>query len=308
MNINHRKLKIVSYLFLILASVLTACQPQGQENISQQKLPQVTVSILPQAYFIERISGGSVDINVMVGPGEEAHTYEPKPEQMRALAESQIFFTLGLEYEAVWVPRFEEINPDIKIIDLAEGIQRIPLATNHTHHDEEESHEEDSENGLDPHVWLSPDNGKILAENTLLALSELVPESADIFQDNYNAIVADIEDVDTRIRDTISGLDQRKFMIFHPAWGYFAEQYNLEQLPVQVGGQDPSPSELASLIEIARNEKIKVIFIQPTFNTASADAIAREIGAEVAIVDPLAQDWLLNIEKAAEAFASALED
>jgi len=191
---------------------------------------------------------------------------------------------------------------------MAKGIQRIPLSSNHAHQDEEETQGEEPEENLDPHIWLSPENGKIIAENTLLALSDLVPESVDIFQKNYEALIADIENVDRRISDSLKSYDQRKFMVFHPAWGYFAEHYNLEQLPVQIGGQDPSASELASLVKIAQEEKIKVIFIQPTFNTASAEAIAQEIGAEVAIVDPLAQDWLSNLESAAEAFTSALND
>ena len=304
MNIKKNSLKIIFTLLFLLSTLLAACQPQSGEILNQQELAQVTVSILPQAYFVERISGGSIGVNVMVGPGEEAHTYEPKPDQMRAL--SQVFFTIGLEYEDVWVPRFEDINPNLVIFDLAEGIQRIPLSTDHAHHDEEDSHEEEAEDGLDPHVWLSPENGRIIAENTLAALTALVPESADLFQENYQALIADIDRVDRKISDTLSSLEQRQFMVFHPAWGYFADQYNLDELAVQVGGQDPSASELASLIEVAQNEKIKVIFIQPTFNTASAEAIAQEIGAEVAVIDPLAEDWLSNLQSAAEAFAAAL--
>lgn len=303
----HRKPKLIPILLLFLTSILYGCQAQSQETTSHEMTVQVTVSILPQAYFIERISGGRVAVNVMVGPGEEAHTYEPKPEQMRALAESQDFFTIGLEYEAVWVPRFLDINPNLTFIDISKGIERIPLSSDHDHHDEE-NHDDKDEEGLDPHVWLSPENGRIIAKNTLDALSDLMPDAANTFQENFDALIADIDSVDTRINDSLKDLEQREFMVFHPAWGYFAEHYNLEQLPVQIGGQDPSASELASLIEIAQKEKIKVIFIQPSFNTASAEAIAQEIGAEVAVVDPLAQDWLSNLESAAEAFASALNE
>ncbi len=307
MTFHNRNLRILSLLVLV-TTLFAACQPSGQENTSQQKSTRVTVSILPQAYFVERITGGTVTINVMVGPGEEAHTYEPKPEQMKFLTQSQIFLTIGLEYESVWLPRFEAANPDLLFIDSSEGIQRIPLATDHTDHDEEEDHQDDATQGLDPHVWLSPKNGRIIAENTLLALVDLLPESAEVFQENYETLIADIAHVDARITSTLDGMEHRQFMVFHPAWGYFADQYDLEQLPVQVGGQDPSASELASLIKIAQDEKIRVIFIQPTFNTASVDAIAQEIDAEVAVVDPLAQDWLSNLEAAADAFASALAD
>ena len=308
MKIQNRSLKILSIFFLLFIILLSACQPENQETGLQEKSTQVTVSILPQAYFVDRISGGSVSVNVMVGPGQEAHTYEPKPEQMRALAQSNIFFTIGLEYEAVWVPRVKDINTNLAIIDSAKGIQRIPLTTDHSHEDDEESHEDEENEGLDPHVWLSPENGKIIAENTLVALNALIPESAEMFRENFDALIADIENLDRDINDTLNTLEQRKFMVFHPAWGYFADHYNLEQFPVQVGGQDPSPSELAALVDMAQNEKIKVIFVQPTFNTASAAAVAQEIGAEVAVIDPLAKDWLSNLESAAKAFKSALSN
>ena len=308
MKIQNRSQKILSIFFLLFIILLSTCQPENQETGLQEKSTQVTVSILPQAYFVDRISGGSVSVNVMVGPGQEAHTYEPKPEQMRALTQSNILFTIGLEYEAVWVPRFKDINPNLAIIDSAKGIQRIPLTTDHSHEDDEESHEDEENEGLDPHVWLSPENGKIIAENTLVALNTLIPESAEMFRENFDALIADIENLDRDINDTLNTLEHRKFMVFHPAWGYFADHYNLEQFPVQVGGQDPSPSELAALVDMAQNEKIKVIFVQPTFNTASAAAVAQEIGAEVAVIDPLAKDWLSNLESAAKAFKSALSN
>ncbi len=308
MNLKHKK--IIGIFIIFFAVVfLSACQPSNSGSSTNEENLQVTVSILPQAYFVERIAGDLVDVNVMVGPGEEAHTYEPKPEQMKSLTQSQILFTIGLEYENIWVPRFEDINPSLKIIDSAKGIQRIPLSSDHAHEDEEEGHDdEDSEEGLDPHVWLSPDNGRVIAENILNALSELAPQHADEFQENFDNLVEDIEEVDLRIETTLSDLAGQKFMVFHPAWGYFARQYNLEEIAVQVGGQEPSASELAALIQIAKKENIKVIFVQPTFSTANAEAIAREINAQVAVVDPLAEDWLANLEAAAKAFATALND
>jgi zinc transport system substrate-binding protein len=307
-NINYKK--IIGILILsLIAVIVSACQPSNTGSSTIEGNLQVTVSILPQAYFVERIAGDLVDVNVMVGAGEEAHTYEPKPEQMKSLTQSQILFTIGLEYENVWVPRFKDINPSLEIVDSAEGIQRIPLSSDHAHEDEDEDHDEENpEQGLDPHVWLSPDNGQIIAKNILNALSELAPQYAEEFQQNFDNLIKDIEDLDTRIDATLSDLAGQKFMVFHPAWGYFARQYDLEEIAVQVGGQEPSASELAALIQIAEEENIRVIFVQPTFSTANAEAIAREINAQVAVVDPLAEDWLANLEAAAKAFAAALKD
>jgi zinc transport system substrate-binding protein len=298
-----------SFLLIALLSfglILSACQPNQSTQPEDESL-LVTVSIPPLAYFVERIGGDQVEVNTMVGPGEEAHTYEPKPDQMKALSDSPIFFSIGIEYEESWVPRFMDINPDLLVVDSAQGIERIESLSEHSHdeEEEEETDEHDADN-LDPHVWLSPQNGKIIAKNIFNALKSLSPEDEQTFIQNYNALVAEIDLLDEQILQTLSETTYRIFMVFHPAWGYFADQYNLQQIAVQVGGQDPSPSELVDLINIAKAENIHVIFIQPTFSTTSVNALSKEIDAEIIAVDPLAENWLENLKIVADAFAAAL--
>ena len=303
-NFTHR-FAVLPILITVVGMMLSACKSDPISESSKDSQLLVTVSILPQAYFVQRIGAEAVSVNTMVGPGEEPHTYEPKPEQMRVLSDSQLFFTIGTEYEEAWLPRFRDVNPELVFIDSAAGIQRIALADPHQHDDHPEDEEE---HGLDPHVWLAPANGKIIAENILNALVTHAPEHAAEFRSNYAALIADIDALETSIQSTFANLEQRAFMVFHPAWGYFADQYNLEQIPVQVGGQEPSATEMANLITIAQSENIQVIFIQPTFSTANAAAIAQEINAEVVVVDPLARDWLANLELVAKAFAAALDN
>lgn len=319
----QRTILFITVLFA-LSLVAGACAPQTaseeQDTAVDQPL-QVTVSILPQAYFIERIAGDLVAVNVMVGPGDDAHTYEPKPDQMIALSESTLFFSIGIEYEEAWLPRFEDTNPEMEIIDTSEGITRIMESIPHTHdHEEDHAHEadhhlddddhghphHDDEMGLDPHVWLSPSNGKIIARNIYIALVAANPENAELFTTNYEALIAEIDELDQRITETLSGVTQRNFMVYHPAWGYFADAYGLTQLPIQVGGTDPSARELAALIDQAIEEKISVVFVQPQYSESNARAIAQEIGGGVVKVDPLAYDWLANLELVADAFASVL--
>ena len=307
--VNHSKLFLALSFFLVIVVLtsLTACQDANSQNSLDVNTLNVTVSILPQAFFVESIGGKAVEVNVMVGPGEEAHTYEPSPDQMKSLSTSQIFFTIGVEYETLWVPRFQNINPEMIIVDSIKGITRQISSEVHTH----ESQDDEDENVLnsehfDPHVWLAPDNGKIIAQNILTALSELSPQNAQTFNENYMRLLADIDELDTRIETTLKGIDQRKFMVFHPAWAYFAKQFGLEQISVQIGGQDPSAKEMVEIIRIAREEKIHVIFVQPTFSTADAEAIAREIGAQIAVIDPLARNWIENLERVADSFAASL--
>ncbi len=314
-KIGFKSLSFVVLSLFLIVPLLAACQPAAEpvSSAGETDAPTVTVSIPPQVYFVERIAGDLVNVNVMVGPGEDAHTYEPTPEQMKDLENSPIFFSIGVDYEDSWLPRFEEINPEMLIVDTSNGIGRIQMTAEHQHEDEEDpeaeeegDHDLEEESGLDPHVWLSPENGKIIAANIQAALSELLPDQADLFQSNTEALINDIDDLDAEIRSTLEGFEQRTFMVFHPAWGYFAHEYGLEQIAVQVEGQDPSASEVADLVDTARAQNIKVIFVQSSFSTTDAEAIAREIGGSVAVVDPLAQDWLDNLKSVAEAFAAAL--
>lgn len=302
----YRTIKNLTIFILLTVLFVSGCQPANLKNKDTSKFT-VTVSILPQAYFVERIGADAISVNVMVGPGEEPHTYEPKPEQMRGLSSSQLFFTIGTEYEGAWLPRFKDVNPDIVFVDSAAGIKKIPLLTSHHHDDEAEIGDAHTDEDLfDPHVWLSTENGKIIAKNILEALVKYAPENEAEFQSNYKSLIDEIDALDKRIQITLKDLEQRTFMVFHPAWGYFAEQYQLEQVAVEVGGQEPSPTDMINLVKIAVDKQIHVIFIQPTFSKANATAIAKEINAEVAVVDPLAKDWLKNLEIVADAFASAV--
>lgn len=321
------KKRIILFITVLFAFSLLAgaCAPQPareESELATDQPLQITVSILPQAYFVERIGGDLVAVNAMVGPGDDAHTYEPKPDQMIALSESTLFFSIGIEYEETWLPRFTDVNPEMEIVDNAEGIERIMETIPHTnddkgdhaeeadHLDDEEGQPDDDDHGLgqDPHVWLTPANGKIIARNIYDALVSANPENAEVFTTNYETLITEIDDLDSRITATLSDVNQRNFMVYHPAWGYFADAYGLTQLPVQIGGVDPSARELAALIDLALEEDIRVIFVQPQFSDANARAIAQEIGGEVVKIDPLSYDWLANLEMIAEAFASALSN
>lgn len=305
----HRKTNIATLITVlsVLVFLLTACQSAASDETMTEDTLQVTVSIVPLSYFVERVGGDLVSVNIMVLPGESPHSYEPTSDQMTALADSEVFFSIGVDYEATWLPRFEEINPGLPIVDASEGIERIPTTGDHDHDGEaEEDHE--SEEGLDPHVWMSPANGKVIAANIAATLSELDPDNAIVYQANAEDLYADIDQLDGDIQETLSGITQTSFMVFHPAFGYFANEYGLEQIAIEIEGSEPSASELAGLIDTALEKDIKVIFVQPSFSTEDAEAIAQEIGGEIAFINPLAEDWLSNLQTVAEAFAATLSD
>ncbi len=302
---------------LLSVSVLTGCSSSSNNSTTQSETTppeltrerlDITVSILPQAYFVKKIGGDRFSVNVMVQPGAEPATYEPKPQQLKALSEAEAYISIGVPFEKAWMDKIKAANPNMMIIDSAKGIQKMEMVAHHHHEGEEheEEHEEDQET-LDPHIWLSPQLVKVLSENIYQGLVQLDPTQKEEYKQNLDQFKAEIEQLDQTIKQNLAGIKNRKFIVFHPAWGYFASEYNLEQVPIEVGGQEPSASELAELIQEAKEENIKVIFAQPEFSSKDAKTIAQEIGGEVLLITPLAPDWSDNLLKVSQTFAEVLK-
>jgi zinc transport system substrate-binding protein len=273
---------------LSLSAVLVVGCGQGLAPQSAETLT-VTVSILPQKLFVERIGGERVEVNVMVLPGESPATYEPKPAQLKALSKADAYFSIGVPFERAWLQRIASANSRMLMVDTTEGIDRTGGAEN-----------------PDPHIWLSPRLVKIQARTIHEGLVLLDPAHEERYRANLDAFMAEIDELDAYTRETLAGLEQRKFMVFHPSWGYFARDYGLEMISVEVEGQEPSAAELAELVVRAKRENIQVIFAQPEFSTRAAETIAAEIGGRVLLISPLAEDWLDNMRKVAESFAELL--
>jgi zinc transport system substrate-binding protein len=285
---------------VILLNGLPCARASG-DTTSEERI-KVFVSILPQAYFAERIGGERVNISVMVGPGQSPATYEPRPKQMAELSQAKLYFRIGVPFESVWIKRISEANPVMRVIDTRRGIRLLPMQA----HD----HLNTPADGAaveDPHIWLSPRLVKIQAENIADALTAADPAHAAYYKDNLKALQNDLDKLDQEIVRMLSHLKTRKFMVFHPAWGYFAHDYGLEQRAIEIEGKEPSAKSLAHLIEEAKHEDIKVIFVQKQFSKESAEAVARSIGGRVVRVDPLARDYLSNMREIAGAFAEVLQ-
>jgi zinc transport system substrate-binding protein len=290
--------RILPILLLLTSLGLVSCAPSPAANAANTI--GVTVSILPEKNFVERIGGSLVSVNVMVGPGADPHTYEPKPAQMAALSNASIFFRIGVEYENAWLDRISSTNPKMKIVNLADGIQKLAMPA---HQDAQGAA---SGEGLDPHIWTSPALVKSLAERIYSELSAIDPANEPDYKTNLGSFQKDIDALDLEIRSSFNNLPNHRIMVFHPAWAYFARDYNLEQIPIEIGGTEPSASELAKLIDTAKADNIRVIFAQPEFSTQIAKYIAKEIGGEVILISDLAENWLENLRQVAQAIKKSL--
>lgn len=290
-------------------STSTANTPPQQTSEAIQTVTEtannildITVSIQPQKYFVEQIGGKNVRVNVMIPPGVDLHSYEPKPQQLQALSDADAYITVGVAFEKAWMARIKAANQQMLILDSGQGIERLPMVE----HGHEEGHNH-AEETLDPHIWLSPKLVKVQAQNIYEGLVKLDPNRQKEYEANLNTFITELEQLDQKIQQNLASLNNRKFMVFHPAWGYFAQDYNLEQEPIEVGGQEPSAAELAELISEAKQENIKIIFAQPELSTRSAETISKEIGGEVVLISDLDENWSTNLLKASEKIAKTLK-
>ena len=316
-------MKVIWRMSLLFSIILLSLTGNG---IAAEKV-SVFVSIVPQQFFVQKIGKDLVDVQVMVQPGASPATYEPKPKQMADLAKTKIYFAIGVPFENAWLDKIAEANPDMRVVHTDDGIEKLAMTAHH-HHDEGEHHEAEHDQekedhhdetakggdhhdhdhgGLDPHIWLSPALVKVQARTILSALQEADPVNRSTYENNYNQFIKEIDHLDSDLKEIFAEKKGLQFMVFHPAWGYFAHAYGLEQVPIEVEGKDPKPAQLNKLIQHAREEGIKVIFVQPQFSTKSAEVVAREIGGQVAFADPLAEDWLANLRQVADKFQAALK-
>jgi zinc transport system substrate-binding protein len=235
----------------------------------------------------------------MVLPGNNPATYEPKPFQMLDLSKSKIYFSIGVPFEKVWLKKIISTNPNMLLVKTQKNIVKKPMVERDVHVESQI---------LDPHIWLSPKLVKIQAKNILDGFLKIDEKHKDIYMENYKKFIKEIEDTDSKIKDTLSNLKNRKFMVFHPTWGYFADEYNLEQIPIEVEGKTPSMQTLAKLINKAKKDNIKVVFVQPQFSKKSAEIIAKQIGGKVIAVDPLAENWSENLISVSKVFKKVLNN
>jgi zinc transport system substrate-binding protein len=283
-----RKLLPLVFIFLL------AC---GAPQKGDKKL--ITVSILPQKFFVEKIAGDFFDVQVLVPPGASPATYSLVPSQMKGLSRSLAWFRIGkIGFEEAWYQKIEDTNPNLKVFDTSKMADWI--ASNEEQHSD---HEHD--NGIDPHIWMAPDEVLKIAELTAQAFIKLVPEKQAYFESNLDTFKKEIHALDQELKHKFEGITNRKFLIFHPSLTYLAREYDLTQVAVEVEGKEPSPRYMSLLVEQARDEGIRVIFIQKEFDMENARQLADEIQGDVVQIDPLNENWEAQLREIADKIVEA---
>ena len=332
--------KIFFVTALLLASLLSA-------------KPVVIASIAPVGYLAKAVGGDKIEVQSLAKG--DVHSYEPKPNDMKAVAKARIFIAAGLEFEEAWIPRFKAsaknlvvVQSDAKIAKLKEehsghaehdeghGEHEVKDDKHsghaghaakdkhadhkvkddkhsghagHAEHDEKheahEEHDEEHEAHADPHVWLNPMLAITMARNISDALIAMDKANKDFYLKNFQKLMNDLLAFDESAKNELAGLKNRKFVVYHPAWGYFAEHYDLEQISIERNGKEPKIDEMASTVKMIKDENIKVIFADPNRSQKSAQVLASQTGAKVELLDPLGYNLLENLKIAVRAIKDA---
>ncbi len=264
----------------------------------------VFVSIPPQAMLLEALAGEHVAVHVLVKPGDNPHTFEPSPRQMMTLGQARLYFLVKMPFEAFITSKLVSVAGILEMSDCTAGIKRRVMADDHDH-----AHHADSDADYpDPHVWMNPENLVIMADNMAKALKVADPVHGDVYETNRLALIARIQSADAEIRQVLLPLKGQTFYVYHPAFGYFGDRYGLIQRAVETGGKSPTPRQLSNLISQARNDGVKIIFVQAQFDRRAAATVASAIGGTVVPINPLARDILAELRKLADEVRAAVKD
>lgn len=254
----------------------------------------VFVSVPPLQYLTEQIGDEMVDVESIVPPGHNPVDYDPSPKQLQRFAEADIYIRSGVPFEKIWMSRLEALNPHMLIVDARRNLP-VASAADHGHAIGEQE--------LDPHVWTSPQNAIAISRYILKALFSVAPQHEARFRLNQQQLEQRLELLHHSIAQLLSPVAGSTFLVFHPAWGYFAKTYGLQQVAIEYQGKDPGPKQLVSAIETARQQQAGFLLVQQQFSGKTAKIVADELGVEVIRTNPLAYDLVASLEQMAAAIA-----
>lgn len=283
-----RIILIAAACMLVLA--LSACAAPAENSETSDK-PVIAVSIVPEQTFVDAVCGDLVETIVMVPPGYSPANYEPTPQEMAKFSEASIYFTVGVPTEDASI--LPSVADDTKVVSLAEACAEV--------YDELEIG-----GGRDPHIWLSPKRAVVMVKTIAEEMSALYPENAETYSENAEDYIEKIKQADAEIEQLLSGIENRSFIVYHPAFGYFADDYDLTMYALEQDGKEATATELAEMIDFAKQNRINVIFYQAEIDSSQSEAFAEELGGVTAQLDPLSANYIKNLKTMAQTLAEGM--
>lgn len=297
-----KKLIVIIFIFSTVLGLI-GCSDISTKIPLQDKIV-VGVSIVPQATFVKAVAGDLVDIVTMVPPGHSPANYQPSPKQMQLLSNASVYFSIGVPSETYILPKIKKVYKNTKIVDFQQSAEKQYPRIYYSNHSDHEHHHQHGQS--DPHIWLSPKRVKVIIKEIENVLIELDPDNQLIYQKNSKAYLKRLEEIDTNIKNMTKDLEYKTFMVYHPVFSYFAEDYGLEMISIEQEGKKASIKNLQQIINLAKQKNIQAILYQAEINSKQSQVIADEIGATTIMVQPLAPDYIDNMNRMVELFRKLL--
>ncbi|MCH5337011.1 MAG: zinc ABC transporter substrate-binding protein [Campylobacter sp.] len=267
----------------------------------------VSVSIPPQAFFVQKIAGDTLKINTLITQNSDEHTFELKPSLMKELEKSDIYFTIGLEFEKSFGSKFKENFKNLEFVDMQKNIKLKDFDEENSYiKDFSHKHSHKHKHQKDIHTWLNPLLVKTMANTIYEALSQKYPQNKALYEKNLENFLKELDALNAELQNEFKDIKQREFVVYHPSWGYFASAYKLVQIPVEIDAKEPKIKDLQRLISFVKQKKIQAIFVQPAFPENAAKTLAKECDARLIYINHLAFDWENELKKTAKALALSL--
>ena len=280
------------FLFMLLVTGCNKTTEISDSENSTTKKPIIAVSIVPEQTFVKAVCGDLAEVVTMIPPGNSPENYEPKPSEMERFSKASLYFTIGVPTEEA------NILPNvgnIKVISLAEKVATV--YSDRTFESGER----------DPHIWLSPKRVKVMIDTIADEMSKLNPDNADTYKENAKAYITQLDALDEQIKSALEGVQSKKFIVYHPAFGYLADDYDLTMYALEDEGKEATAGHLQEMIDLAKAENIKAIFYQEEIDSSQSKAFAEEIGGKTIQLAPLAADYINNLKNMAETMAEVMQ-
>jgi len=301
-------MKKIIILFIMISTIAAGCSGSEKENLeeSNNKL-NVIVSIEPQRTFVKKVTGELADINVVIPEGYSPANYQPSPKEIQNISSGEVYFSIGVESEKSFIlPKLEDLNKEIEFIDLQKKVMEKYEAL---HIDEDDNdHDHDHEEGeIDPHIWLSPKRVVTIVEVVRDYMIENDEVNKEEYNENAKKYIQELNKLNEDLVDTFKELETKAFIIYHPAFSYFASDYGLQMVTIEEDGKEATAKRIQKVVDFAIENDIKVVFYQNEFDSSQANIIANEIDGEVVEVAPLSGNYIENMYQIRDKFAEVLE-
>ena len=293
---SRKELGIFTCIMLLIGLLLLAGCSNNTKNGEQSKESvgkmTVAVTIVPEQTFVKAVCGDLVDVVTMVPPGSSPENYEPTPQQIQKFSKADVYFAIGVPVEQTYIlPNAGDMN----VVALQDKVAQIyPDRT--------------FESGdRDPHIWLSPKRAEVMVDEIADEMGKLDEQNKDVYRQNANDYIAQLQQLDQDMKTSLKDVKNRKFIVYHPAFGYIAEDYGLEMVALEEEGKEATIQHLKDMVDLAKKEHIKVIFYQEEIDSSQSESFAEEIGGKTVMLEPLAADYINNLKKMSKTMSEVMQ-